>query len=182
MVVTLLMFIFFFLFHRGLDIGQHNSSHRMTPVTRSGPATYRDSDYMRFMPGDYNYLDPNYMPATWLHVLVVSSQACVLMLRKISQVSLNLFNVQVKWTLCKQHHIIVGLGWTRRSSHRNPTKLHIDWYYHEIQDFSTHDSSQSLWKMVAQKSLGSKKATISLDKMLRKVPWVLLNLFNVHIE
>ncbi|KAL5012453.1 hypothetical protein ScPMuIL_011004 [Solemya velum] len=48
----------------GLDNGQHNSSHRLRPVTHAGPTTYRDSDYMRFMPGDYNYLDPNYMPAT----------------------------------------------------------------------------------------------------------------------
>ncbi|KAK7504394.1 hypothetical protein BaRGS_00004260 [Batillaria attramentaria] len=44
----------------------HNSSHRIRPVKRALKPSQKmqDQDYMRFMPGDYNYLDPNYMPAS----------------------------------------------------------------------------------------------------------------------
>lgn len=45
----------------------HNSSHRIRPVKKALNRTsqkMQDEDYMRFMPGDYNYLDPNYMPAS----------------------------------------------------------------------------------------------------------------------
>lgn len=38
----------------------HNSSHRFQPVTPQG---FVDNDYTKFSTGDYNYLDPNYMPA-----------------------------------------------------------------------------------------------------------------------
>ncbi|KAK3600156.1 hypothetical protein CHS0354_012279 [Potamilus streckersoni] len=42
----------------------HNSSHRLQPVRRPNNSTYIDRDYTGFVPGDYNYLDPNYMPAS----------------------------------------------------------------------------------------------------------------------
>ncbi|KAK3088122.1 hypothetical protein FSP39_014998 [Pinctada imbricata] len=48
------------------EIGQHNSSHRLKPFKKAVSSAVMDSDYMpsTFMPGDYNYLDPNYMPAS----------------------------------------------------------------------------------------------------------------------
>lgn len=44
----------------------HNSSHRIRPVKQAFRSSRKlqDQDYMRFMSGDYNYLDPNYMPAS----------------------------------------------------------------------------------------------------------------------
>lgn len=41
---------------------KHNSSHRLKPVSLP-EATLVDTDYTTFTPGDYNYLDSNYMPA-----------------------------------------------------------------------------------------------------------------------
>ncbi|XP_041367934.1 ZZ-type zinc finger-containing protein 3-like [Gigantopelta aegis] len=41
----------------------HNTSHRLKAVKQAGNPTI-DQDYTKFMPGDYNYLDPNYMPAS----------------------------------------------------------------------------------------------------------------------
>lgn len=38
----------------------HNSSHRLQPFNPQG---FVDNDYTKFSTGDYNYLDPNYMPA-----------------------------------------------------------------------------------------------------------------------
>ncbi|XP_076092237.1 ZZ-type zinc finger-containing protein 3-like isoform X2 [Mytilus galloprovincialis] len=47
------------------ETGKHNSSHRLKPIRLPSKDTcVKDRDYMTFMPGDYNYLDPNYMPAT----------------------------------------------------------------------------------------------------------------------
>ena len=49
------------------EIGQHNSSHRLKPFKKAVTSSTMDSDYTpnTFMPpGDYNYLDPNYMPAS----------------------------------------------------------------------------------------------------------------------
>lgn len=48
--------------HKNIEIGQHNSSHRLGAVTKES----NDIDYesQTFMPDGYNYLDPNYMPAT----------------------------------------------------------------------------------------------------------------------
>lgn len=48
--------------NRNVEIGQHNSSHRLIAITKESI----DSDYdsQTFMPDGYNYLDPNYMPAT----------------------------------------------------------------------------------------------------------------------
>lgn len=42
----------------------HNSSHRLKPKRKAEAASYVDTDYTGFMPGGYNYLDPNYMPAS----------------------------------------------------------------------------------------------------------------------
>ncbi|XP_061180920.1 ZZ-type zinc finger-containing protein 3-like [Saccostrea echinata] len=67
--------------NRNIEVGQHNSSHRLTAVTKdyTDYGTHNsshhptavtkdsaDSDYgtQSFMPEGYNYLDPNYMPAT----------------------------------------------------------------------------------------------------------------------
>lgn len=47
-----------------LETGKHNSSHRLKPIKLLDKPSCKDRDYMTFMPGDYNYLDPNYMPAT----------------------------------------------------------------------------------------------------------------------
>ncbi|ESO98939.1 hypothetical protein LOTGIDRAFT_187172 [Lottia gigantea] len=43
---------------------EHNSSHRLKAIDKIESEPILDQDYMRFMPGDYNYLDPNYMPAS----------------------------------------------------------------------------------------------------------------------
>ena len=49
----------------------HNSSHRLKPKRKLEAAGYQDTDYLRFMQGgsftEYNYLDPNYMPASWMN-------------------------------------------------------------------------------------------------------------------
>lgn len=42
----------------------HNSSHQLQPINTVSQKPYIDRDYTTFLPGDYNYLDPNYMPAT----------------------------------------------------------------------------------------------------------------------
>jgi len=49
-----------------LDTSTHNSSHKMEPIylRPQNLAPTMDRDYTKFMHGDYNYLDPNYMPAT----------------------------------------------------------------------------------------------------------------------
>lgn len=46
------------------ETGKHNSSHRLVPIRRAQTSNVADKDYLTFMPGDYNYLDPNYMPAS----------------------------------------------------------------------------------------------------------------------
>lgn len=50
------------------EIGNHNSSHRLKPKSSTNCSEYRDTDYLGFVPGGtcsgYNYLDPNYMPAS----------------------------------------------------------------------------------------------------------------------
>ncbi|XP_052790772.1 ZZ-type zinc finger-containing protein 3-like [Mya arenaria] len=46
----------------GHETSTHNSSHRLHP--KRNAEGFNDTDYMGFMPGGYNYLDPNYMPAT----------------------------------------------------------------------------------------------------------------------
>lgn len=48
--------------NKNVEIGQHNSSHRLVAITNES----NDTDYQSqsFMPNGYNYLDPNYMPAT----------------------------------------------------------------------------------------------------------------------
>lgn len=56
--------IFHFLFSN-FETNRHNSSHRLKPIKLTSQDTnVKDRDYMTFMPGDYNYLDPNYMPAS----------------------------------------------------------------------------------------------------------------------
>ena len=48
--------------------GDHKSSHQLEAVyCADTEQTQGDSDYLhsQLMPGDYNYLDPNYMPASW---------------------------------------------------------------------------------------------------------------------
>ncbi|XP_050390674.2 ZZ-type zinc finger-containing protein 3, partial [Patella vulgata] len=45
------------------ESSSHNSSHKLQAIDTSTREPVLDADYMRFMPGDYNYLDPNYMPA-----------------------------------------------------------------------------------------------------------------------
>lgn len=47
----------------GFETDTHDSSHRLDAVHHSVAPPHMDQDYMRFMPGGYNYLDPNYMPA-----------------------------------------------------------------------------------------------------------------------
>ena len=51
------------VFFSNVEMGKHNSSHRLKPIKLSIRESCKDRDYMTFMPGDYNYLDPNYMPA-----------------------------------------------------------------------------------------------------------------------
>ena len=46
------------------ETGYHNSSHRLQAVGYNSPDQHRDKDYMKFTQGDYNYLDPNFMPAS----------------------------------------------------------------------------------------------------------------------
>ncbi|KAL4219665.1 hypothetical protein ACF0H5_022237 [Mactra antiquata] len=52
----------------GYETETHNSSHRLKPKYKSENTSYMDTDYMSFIPGGncsgYNYLDPNYMPAS----------------------------------------------------------------------------------------------------------------------
>lgn len=52
----------------GYETENHNSSHRLKPKMVTDSSSYMDTDYMSFVPGDtctgYNYLDPNYMPAS----------------------------------------------------------------------------------------------------------------------
>ncbi|XP_053381078.1 ZZ-type zinc finger-containing protein 3-like isoform X2 [Mercenaria mercenaria] len=52
----------------GYETKTHNSSHRLKPKRATDSSTYMDSDYIGFIPGGactgYNYLDPNYMPAS----------------------------------------------------------------------------------------------------------------------
>ncbi|PVD22407.1 hypothetical protein C0Q70_18219 [Pomacea canaliculata] len=51
--------------HGSLETKSHNISHRIRPARKPVPCrSMQDQDYMRFLPGDYNYLDPNYMPAS----------------------------------------------------------------------------------------------------------------------
>lgn len=43
---------------------QHKASHHMQPIKQAESSKpFLDRDYIHFMGGDYNYLDPNYMPA-----------------------------------------------------------------------------------------------------------------------
>ncbi|CAH1787838.1 unnamed protein product [Owenia fusiformis] len=47
------------------EIGQHNSSHRLKQVEPpQSKDSHIDRDYTGFTPGDYSYLDPNFMPAS----------------------------------------------------------------------------------------------------------------------
>ncbi|XP_070176347.1 ZZ-type zinc finger-containing protein 3-like isoform X2 [Littorina saxatilis] len=48
------------------ETATHNSSHRIRHVKRTWTRPTQDQDYMSFnnMPGNYNYLDSNYMPAS----------------------------------------------------------------------------------------------------------------------
>ncbi|XP_052223679.1 ZZ-type zinc finger-containing protein 3-like isoform X3 [Dreissena polymorpha] len=54
----------------GYESSMHNSSHRLKPKRslEGADSGFRDTDYMGFLPGGsstgYNYLDPNYMPAS----------------------------------------------------------------------------------------------------------------------
>lgn len=45
------------------EIDQHTSDHHLEAVEHPS-MTFMDRDYMHFLGSDYNYLDPNYMPAT----------------------------------------------------------------------------------------------------------------------
>lgn len=45
------------------EVGQHTTEHRLDAIHNSS-CGFLDRDYMHFMGNDYNYLDPNYMPAT----------------------------------------------------------------------------------------------------------------------
>ncbi|XP_060066082.1 ZZ-type zinc finger-containing protein 3-like [Ylistrum balloti] len=42
---------------------KHNSSHRLRPISVPETTGLVDTDYTTFTPGNYNYLDSNYMPA-----------------------------------------------------------------------------------------------------------------------
>lgn len=45
------------------ESGHHTSDHRLEAIQHS-TTSFLDKDYMHFLGSDYNYLDPNYMPAT----------------------------------------------------------------------------------------------------------------------
>lgn len=45
------------------ESGKHTADHHLEPI-REACSTFLDRDYMHFLGSDYNYLDPNYMPAT----------------------------------------------------------------------------------------------------------------------
>ncbi|XP_035216957.1 ZZ-type zinc finger-containing protein 3-like [Stegodyphus dumicola] len=45
------------------EIGQHTADHRLEAIHHASTG-FLDRDYMHFLGNDYNYLDPNYMPAT----------------------------------------------------------------------------------------------------------------------
>ncbi|XP_013419738.1 ZZ-type zinc finger-containing protein 3-like [Lingula anatina] len=46
------------------ETGQHSSSHRLDPVRLPYTTPFIDRDYTKFTKEGYNYLDPNFMPAT----------------------------------------------------------------------------------------------------------------------
>ncbi|CAN7977257.1 unnamed protein product [Ixodes persulcatus] len=47
------------------EFGSHRDDHHLEPVrTAQDCSTFHDRDYMSFTGADYNYLDPNYLPAT----------------------------------------------------------------------------------------------------------------------
>lgn len=43
------------------EFDQHSSEHHLETIEQA--TTFVDRDYMHFLGNDYNYLDPNYMPA-----------------------------------------------------------------------------------------------------------------------
>ncbi|XP_054709973.1 ZZ-type zinc finger-containing protein 3-like [Uloborus diversus] len=45
------------------EVGQHTADHRLEAIHNASTG-FLDRDYMHFLGSDYNYLDPNYMPAT----------------------------------------------------------------------------------------------------------------------
>lgn len=45
------------------ESGTHTADHHLEPI-REACSSFLDRDYMHFLGSDYNYLDPNYMPAT----------------------------------------------------------------------------------------------------------------------
>ncbi|XP_042898010.1 ZZ-type zinc finger-containing protein 3 isoform X1 [Parasteatoda tepidariorum] len=49
-------------FKNSPEIGEHTSDHQIEEIHHSN-AGFLDRDYMHFLGNDYNYLDPNYMPA-----------------------------------------------------------------------------------------------------------------------
>ena len=51
-------------FFSTFETEHHNSSHRLKPRRKVETPSCIDTDYTGFMPGGYNYLDPNYMPAS----------------------------------------------------------------------------------------------------------------------
>ena len=49
------------------ETATHMSQHKLEPVyIRQSSSLDLDYSVQRFLPGDYNYLDPNYMPTTWM--------------------------------------------------------------------------------------------------------------------
>ena len=46
------------------ETDSHRSDHKLIPIRVQQGNSNIDRDYTRFTPGAYNYLDPNYMPAT----------------------------------------------------------------------------------------------------------------------
>lgn len=47
------------------ESGTHRDDHHLEPIrTAQDCSAFHDRDYMRFTGADYNYLDPNYLPAT----------------------------------------------------------------------------------------------------------------------
>ena len=91
---------------------QHNSSHRLKPKRKAETSSHIDTDYTGFMPGGYNYLDPNYMPARWMFHHGTGYNAFMLVYNLISV-------VQLLNSMMQTIHCFMLVGFDLHASKRN---------------------------------------------------------------